>query len=648
MTWRAFIIGILGVAGLCLLAPVNDFVFGNTFLTGNHFPVGVFFLLVILTLGVNLILKLVRQRWMFKQTELMLIYCMMLVASTVPSSGLMRNWLPLMAGGPYLAQRPELFWKDDVLKVAPKGILVSNDMKSVVARKFFEGTPKNELVRVPWDRWARSFLTWGVYIWLYYLATIFLCAILRKQWVESERLIFPVARVPLEFTEGSKEGRLLLPAMRGTAFVVAVALTFVFGLMRLAPLLVGAEEGWRVRVPLWEALHDIPGSYVTGSDGRIFPLAVGFAFLVPSDVSLGIWFFHLFAWAQTIAAFSMGRPLEGGRAGTFASWQQSGAFLALTAGMLWMARRQLWAVLKRAFGRAPGVDDSREPIGYRLGFWGLVLSLAGLVAWNMWFSLTCGAALALAALTFAVVLVHCRTVAQGGLIFSQQSWSPSGFLNGITGGRIFPGSAAVVAPMQGAFLVHDTREILGPYVMNSLWISSVFDKHRRLLFPAMLVALLVALFTAGYSSMRWVYYDHGALNLPASPGNIGAWVGTFEGIHRMISTPGKSANPSYPGLASGAGLMAVLMVLRGTFYWWPIHPLGFAMAASWSSRELWFSFFLGWLAKVLVLKFGGGKTLREARNFFLGVIITESVMVGIATFVSLLTGVRTGSVFLSH
>jgi hypothetical protein len=403
-----------------------------------------------------------------------------------------------------------------------------------------------------------------------------------------------------------------------------------------------------VRMPFWEALHDIPGTYITTSDGRIFPLAIGFAFLVPSDVSLGIWLFHLFAYFQAVFAFSIGRPLQGGRAGMFASWQQSGAFLALTAGMLWMARRHLRTVVRKALGRATDVDDSREPISYRVSFWGLALALAGIVAWNMWFGVAWWAALALEALTFAVVLVHCRTVAQGGLFFSQQTWSPSGFLHGVTGGRIFPGAAAVAARLQGSFLVHDTREILGPYVMNSLMISSVFEKRRRWFLGAMLAALLVALPTAGYASMKWVYYRHGGLNLPASPGNIGAWTGTFETIHLMISSPSQSAHVSYPGLVSGLAVMGVLMILRGKFYWWPVHPLGFAMAASWSSRELWFSFLLGWLAKVLIMNLGGGRMLRQARHFFVGVIITETVMVGLATFVSLLTGVRTGPVFLSH
>ena len=94
--------------------------------------------------------------------------------------------------------------------------------------------------------------------------------------------------------------------------------------------------------------------------------------------------------------------------------------------------------------------------------------------------------------------------------------------------------------------------------------------------------------------------------------------------------------------------MAVLMVLRGTFYWWPINPLGFAITMSWCTRELWFSFLLGWLAKALILKFGGGQTLRGGRQFFLGVIIGESLIICASTLMSLLTGVKTGPIFLPY
>ncbi len=104
MTWRAFIIGILGVLGLCLLAPYNDYVVGNTYLTGNHFPVGVFFFLLVLTLVVNVAVKLVRARWALRQAELMLVFSMMLVsrdragqraaALPVPADGLAARTCP--------------------------------------------------------------------------------------------------------------------------------------------------------------------------------------------------------------------------------------------------------------------------------------------------------------------------------------------------------------------------------------------------------------------------------------------------------------------------------------------------------------------------------------------------------------------------
>ena len=63
MTWRAFIIGLLGVIGLCYLTPINDYAVGNTFLTGNHFPAGVFFVVFVLVFLVNPLVKLLRAAW---------------------------------------------------------------------------------------------------------------------------------------------------------------------------------------------------------------------------------------------------------------------------------------------------------------------------------------------------------------------------------------------------------------------------------------------------------------------------------------------------------------------------------------------------------------------------------------------------------
>ena len=38
-------------------------------------------------------------------------------------------------------------------------------------------------------------------------------------------------------------------------------------------------------------------------DGWIFPIAIGFAFLVPSDVSLSMWFFYVFTCLELQTAY---------------------------------------------------------------------------------------------------------------------------------------------------------------------------------------------------------------------------------------------------------------------------------------------------------------------------------------------------------
>jgi hypothetical protein len=647
MTWRAFIIGLLGVIGLNLFTPVNDYAIGNTFLTGNHFPVGVFFFLLLLTLVMNVLIKLVWARQAFRQAELMLIWCMMLVSATVPASGLMRYWFPITASAPYLAQRPDKFWEDDVLPQAPEGILLSKNPKSVAARKFYDGTPQGEVIRVPWSQWTSVFLNWGVYIWLFWLASFFMCGMFRRQWVESERLLFPLARVPLEFTEGSESRRLLPPLVRQKAFLLGAAVTIIFGLVRLSPLLFGATEGWRVFLPIRQVFADTDLWRLQVQDGWVFPIGIGFAFLVPSDISLSMWFFYLFMCVQLQVAYYLGRPIEGGPWGAFMEWQEAGAFIAFTVGLLWTSRRHLAAVARKAFGLGRDVDDSAEPISYGLSFWGLLICLAGLVAWNVWFGMGVGVAVILIALFFTVMFVHARLIAQGGLFLTQHNWSAPDLIHDISGGRAFSGAGAVLAQTQYAILIADSREILSPHAMNALRISAVFEKRRRLLLPIMLVALLAAMVASGYSTLRWVFYDVGALNIKQLYSVVSCPIWIFDRTSTMISSPGQSAMPQYGALFSGGFIMLAFMALRSAFYWWPIHPIGFVVSQAYCIRQLWFSFLLGWLAKACILKFGTGPVLRSARTFFLAVIITEIAVIGITTFISLITGVSTGYVFLS-
>ena len=638
MTLRAFLVGLVMVGTICLITPYNDFGLANTYMTGFHFPVGAFFLLVVLTLVANLVVKLVRRAWAFGRSELMLVWCMMIVASTVPSSGLMRYWFPMLAAPSYYADSQDYQqWTDrgHLLSRTPESVVLSKEPGSRAAELFYQGPPLGEKMDIPWGRWAEPLTTWGIFLLLYYLATMFLCSILRGRWVEAERLTFPLAKVPLDLTEGSGERELLPALVKNKFFLVGAALSLLAGILRLSPL---------VQAPRFPLSPVTTGTFLEG--GRfgwayIFPMAIGFAYLLPSQISFSLWFFWLMSRFEFVIANQAGTPLKGGEYGPFMQWQQSAAFVAFTVVMLWKARRHIARVIRKATGRGEDVDDSEEPIGHRLSFWGFVASVAGLVGWFWYFEMNPLVAVLLLALMFSLLLVHARLVAQGGLFFVQQNWAPVQITHSLTGGYGLSAPAIVVANMQHAMLLSDSREVFSPHAMNALRISSVFKRHRRLFLPAMLAALLLGLVVAGWSSMR-VYHSDGAYNIGNVYGPKHLAPNTFKTAERMIMRPKQSAEIRVMPAILGAAVMAGLLVLRMKLYWWPLHPLGFLVATTYAMGTMWFSFFVGWLVKTLIMYFGGGRTFRAGRSFFLGVIAMEAFMVGSAAVVGFLAGERIG------
>ena len=49
----------------------------------------------------------------------------------------------------------------------------------------------------------------------------------------------------------------------------------------------------------------------------------------------------------------------------------------------------------------------------------------------------------------------------------------------------------------------------------------------------------------------------------------------------------------------GVVVTLFLTVMRANFFWWPLHPLGYALAGSWSTVEFWFPCLIAWVFKSL-------------------------------------------------
>ena len=84
-----------------------------------------------------------------------------------------------------------------------------------------------------------------------------------------------------------------------------------------------------------------------------------------------------------------------------------------------------------------------------------------------------------------------------------------------------------------------------------------------------------------------------------------------------------------PAAAVGIGfaIAALLQWMRVRYPWWPFHPLGFAVTASWEINLVWMPLFIAWVLKLIILRYGGLGGFRRSLPFFYGLILGQ-FMVG--------------------
>jgi hypothetical protein len=191
--------------------------------------------------------------------------------------------------------------------------------------------------------------------------------------------------------------------------------------------------------------------------------------------------------------------------------------------------------------------------------------------------------------------------------------------------------------MQYTAMINGNNSMLGPAAIHALFISDVFEKRRRLLLPALLAALTVAICVSAWTAIYQAHWS-GGVNFFNSWAVVNNPLHSFEMAHRMIAQPTGVETVEWLPLGIGAVLTAGVMFMRVRFYWWPIHVIGVLALAEYGLDRMWFSFFLGWLIKVTLVKFGGGRILRQGRFFFVGFIISECAFYSAWSLASLLTG----------
>ena len=206
------ILGLLGALVIAAIGFINDSVLRLTMLVGNHFPISVFGLLILLVIALNPLLSLIRRSWRFQPGELAVIVTFMLVACSIPGSGLLRTYTPMMAM-PISHEQIKPGWqRSHVLDRLPPDTLVPRienaespgrlvpdpDVMGPLATGYANSTeplPIQEMFsrRVPWAKWSGPLLMWTPLVLLMSLGVICLSLVVHPQWSQREHLRYPIA-----------------------------------------------------------------------------------------------------------------------------------------------------------------------------------------------------------------------------------------------------------------------------------------------------------------------------------------------------------------------------------------------------------------------------------------------------------------------
>ncbi|MDE2812660.1 MAG: hypothetical protein OXM01_06540 [Gemmatimonadota bacterium] len=287
---RAIAIGAIGCLAIAVGEPFGVMVMRSSPMAADYSTGAALFLFFLVTLLINPLAKLLTGTSLHTG-ELATVYIMMIVGAAIPSWGLTMNLIPLLGGFFYYAT-PENDWAN-IIQPYISQLFVPED--SAAIQKLFEGMAQGE--RIPWGAWATPLMAWSLFAVNMYFITLCVLVVLRKQWVERERLNFPLATLPIEMSTRDKD-QAIAPFYRNyltwIGFAIPAFISSVNALHRYFNFV-----PW-IDLNLW-----VP--FLRNSIGVNFRPhfeVIGLSYLLNLDISMGVWFFAMLNML-TIGLFRM-------------------------------------------------------------------------------------------------------------------------------------------------------------------------------------------------------------------------------------------------------------------------------------------------------------------------------------------------------
>lgn len=468
---------------------------------------------------------------------------------------------------------------------------------------------------LPLSVWLLWLLAVGATMWAWNV-------ILRRRWVDQDRLSFPCVQLPLEICRTGGFGGLVSGRLFWGGFAVSALIESLNQIsdvvpsmppirldLNATPLLDSLPSPWKALSPMylvWSTVH------------------LGICYLIPADILFSSWFFYLLRKALEVVGYAMGWRELGwdARGFPYTRAQSAGAWAALFFLLVWAERRHLGRVLARAFslGRQDDPDDAAEFGSYRTAGRILVAGTLFLV----WFSVQSGMTWGLAAAYYAFYWIQTVTMTRiyaqvGPPILELYYLDPQKTLTTLFGSLGQP----VGSLTQFSLLYWINRDHRGQpmaHQLSAFFVAQRTEVPRRALGRWVPVAFLV-----GGAACLLVYL-HWAYRLGEDQWVSGGWKesGSSTAISRVREWTYQAKGPQWTEIGFmglGAFLTLLLAKINYTFIGTPFHPIGYALAVCFAVEYNWPAFLSVWLFKTLLLRYGGLGLYVRFVPFFLGLTL---------------------------
>jgi len=632
---RALLVGVALVVFISVAGPYNMILIRGSCMTIDFPTPAAIFLLFVLAAMVNVLLRKAWPRAALPREELLIVFLMMTVACSICTMGLTLYLIPILPAAFGFASR-ENRWAQLIHPYVEKWMVPQGDR---VIECFYRGLPDGE--PIPWLAWARPLIPWFAFLFALYVVSIALVSLLRKQWVENESLVFPLTQAPMAMAEQEK-GRLLGPFFRNPLMWMGFAIPFVIGCLN-------ALHNYFDFVPTVTTVWSLPCFRRTMSIVlRLSYPMIGFSYLVSLDVSLSLWLLYLVSTViqgyMNIIGFRRDVGLDIyaiADGGTVFSYVQAGALFIFVGHLFWVARGRIREVARNAV-HPPADGEPGEFMSSRAVAVCLIGGFLFMTSWLTFTGIPWWASAGFVLIALGTFIGISRAICEAGLAETRAPMISPTVIHSAVGSNALGPAGIVGLLAYGQVWMSDVRTFVMAAAANGMKLAEVL-RRRRVFFWALVLAVAVALPVSAAATL-WLAYRHGAMQANQwFFANGPKW--TIGYAAHAIQNP---TGPDFGGWClGGLGglLMGGLLLVRRTFPWWPISPIGLPFCQNMLTRQVWFSIFLAWLVKAVVLRYGGPRVYRATRPFFLGLILGQFAVAGLWLIIDLFTGKTGNSVF---